>query len=138
MVLALCREAVCFLYPIFCPLPQNDLSFREIEVGNWGVCVTAVCSDQATVAAVDDSGGRTEASGVLSSSSPDSSSSSSSSPRLCPELSAPTEAIPPAPPPPPLLASFLCFIRRFWNQILICRSVRFNSCEISCRRWRVR
>ena len=34
--------------------------------------------------------------------------------------------------------SFLSFIRRFWNQILICRSVRHRACAISMRRRRVR
>ena len=36
------------------------------------------------------------------------------------------------------LWSFFHFIRRFWNQILICRSVRFNACAISILRRRVR
>ena len=36
------------------------------------------------------------------------------------------------------LCSFFHFIRRFWNQILICRSVRHSACAISIRRRRVR
>lgn len=34
--------------------------------------------------------------------------------------------------------SFFAFIRRFWNQILICRSVKPSECAISIRRRRVR
>ena len=34
--------------------------------------------------------------------------------------------------------SFFSFIRRFWNQILICLSVRQRACEISMRRRRVK
>jgi hypothetical protein len=30
-----------------------------------------------------------------------------------------------------ILCSFFHFIRRFWNQILICRSVRQSACAIS-------
>ena len=36
------------------------------------------------------------------------------------------------------LLSFFHFMRRFWNQILICRSVRQRLCAISIRRRRVR
>lgn len=36
------------------------------------------------------------------------------------------------------LFSFFHFILRFWNQILICRSVRQRACAISIRRRRVR
>ena len=36
------------------------------------------------------------------------------------------------------LCSFFHFIRRFWNQILICRSVRHSACAISILRLRVR
>lgn len=48
-----------------------------------------------------------------------------------------------APPPPPesvdvRLDSFFHFIRRFWNQILICRSVKQSALAISMRRRRVR
>jgi hypothetical protein len=37
-----------------------------------------------------------------------------------------------------LLFSFFHFIRRFWNQIFICRSVRQRAWAISIRRRRVR
>lgn len=50
--------------------------------------------------------------------------SSSSSALSCEELSS--------------LFSFFHFIRRFWNQILICRSVRQSEWAISIRRRRVR
>ena len=36
------------------------------------------------------------------------------------------------------LLSFLYFIRRFWNQILICRSDKQSACAISMRRLRVK
>lgn len=36
------------------------------------------------------------------------------------------------------LFSFFHFILRFWNHILICRSVRHSACAISIRRRRVR
>lgn len=44
----------------------------------------------------------------------------------------------PEPGSPFVLFSFFHFIRRFWNQILICRSVRHNAWAISMRRLRVR
>ena len=49
----------------------------------------------------------------------------------------------PAVPPERILVlgnlwSFFHFMRRFWNQILICRSVRHRACAISMRRRRVR
>jgi len=45
---------------------------------------------------------------------------------------------PPWPSPPLVLFSFFHFIRRFWNHIFICRSVRHSACAISIRRLRVR
>lgn len=50
--------------------------------------------------------------------------SSSSSPLVCEQLIN--------------LFSFFHFIRRFWNQIFIWRSVRHSACAISMRRLRVR
>ena len=44
----------------------------------------------------------------------------------------------PSPPSSFDLFSFFHFIRRFWNQILICRSVRQRACAISIRLRRVR
>lgn len=44
----------------------------------------------------------------------------------------------PEPGSPFVLFSFFHFIRRFWNQILICLSVKHNACAISIRLLRVR
>lgn len=54
---------------------------------------------------------------------------------VCGEIS-----VSPSPEPgsPFVLFSFFHFIRLFWNQILICRSVRQSACAISMRRRLVR